>query len=365
MKTFDRFFTKFSYKFDKGYPDMDNPKDKEMLFEMVNKLIKEEEEDIDELRKNLESLIKNISNPKELEQITKYTKNIGFGTSMKKHLASKNLNQKDIIYFQTLLSNLGKTGEFSKIAQNPPKFDITKSNYYDQIPDFTSEELESLYRDMKDSIQGTVSVGPGEAFLTVFFNNINKVSGGGDLDIDGKKVELKSRTGSSGALAAPKYVVRGTGEAIWKEIVKLVDKFDIDNNQKEELNKIALISGKKGFTWPFKINNIYQQALSMGEDQKKLIKLFSDEISSWYKNKLDLDFKSYFSDDEFEAKRFIGDLAKQLARDYHDENKDDAFMISDTKGNFNYYEGDGFINAIGNGITIQNPTDLVPRLKIQ
>jgi len=27
MKLFDKFFTKFAYKFDKGYPDMDNPKD--------------------------------------------------------------------------------------------------------------------------------------------------------------------------------------------------------------------------------------------------------------------------------------------------------------------------------------------------
>ena len=24
MKVFDQFFTKFAYKFDKGYPDMDN-----------------------------------------------------------------------------------------------------------------------------------------------------------------------------------------------------------------------------------------------------------------------------------------------------------------------------------------------------
>jgi hypothetical protein len=27
MNIFDKFFTKFAYKFDKGYPDMDNPTD--------------------------------------------------------------------------------------------------------------------------------------------------------------------------------------------------------------------------------------------------------------------------------------------------------------------------------------------------
>ena len=137
---------------------------------------------------------------------------------------------------------------------------------------------------MKDSIQGTVSLGPGEAFLSVFFDNVKKANAKGDLNIDGKEVELKSRTGASGAMVAPKYVVRGKGEDIWKDLAKLVDKFDLDNDQKEELKKIALIKGQRGFTWPFKINSIYQQALNMGEDQKKLTKLFSDEISSWYKS---------------------------------------------------------------------------------
>ena len=27
MKVFDQFFTKFAYKFEKGYPDMDNDQD--------------------------------------------------------------------------------------------------------------------------------------------------------------------------------------------------------------------------------------------------------------------------------------------------------------------------------------------------
>ena len=31
MDIFDKFFTKFAYKFDKGYPDMDNPSDVTLL----------------------------------------------------------------------------------------------------------------------------------------------------------------------------------------------------------------------------------------------------------------------------------------------------------------------------------------------
>ena len=44
MDVLDKFLKKYSYKFDKGYPDMDNPKDKEKLFEFAYNLIEQEEE---------------------------------------------------------------------------------------------------------------------------------------------------------------------------------------------------------------------------------------------------------------------------------------------------------------------------------
>ncbi len=57
MDVLDKFLKKYSYKFDKGYPDMDNPKDKEMLFEFAYKLsekktiLNEQESDYDLLIK--------------------------------------------------------------------------------------------------------------------------------------------------------------------------------------------------------------------------------------------------------------------------------------------------------------------------
>ena len=41
MNTFDKFFTKFSYKFDKGYPDMDDPKDVLLLESLLSKFLEE------------------------------------------------------------------------------------------------------------------------------------------------------------------------------------------------------------------------------------------------------------------------------------------------------------------------------------
>ena len=41
MKVFNQFFTKFAYKFDKGYPDMDNPNDVALLESLISDLTKE------------------------------------------------------------------------------------------------------------------------------------------------------------------------------------------------------------------------------------------------------------------------------------------------------------------------------------
>jgi hypothetical protein len=41
MNIFDKFFKKFAYKFDKGYPDMDNDKDILLLESLLSKVIDE------------------------------------------------------------------------------------------------------------------------------------------------------------------------------------------------------------------------------------------------------------------------------------------------------------------------------------
>ena len=41
MELFDKFFTKFSYKFEKGYPDMDNPTDVALLESLISEAIDE------------------------------------------------------------------------------------------------------------------------------------------------------------------------------------------------------------------------------------------------------------------------------------------------------------------------------------
>ena len=118
----------------------------------------------------------------------------------------------------------------------------------------------------------------------------------------------------------------------------------------------------KTCSWPW--NGVYQRLIQAGIDAKKASSELSKEISTWYKNKLPLDISAFFSDQEFRAEEFKISLAKQLARDYFKEHEFDAFMISDNIGNFKYYSGNQFVDAMGDGITVANPSDLVPRVKV-
>tara|TARA_Y100001963_G_scaffold90789_1_gene125148 strand:+ start:1441 stop:2412 length:972 start_codon:yes stop_codon:yes gene_type:complete len=65
MDVLDKFFTKYSYKFPKGYPDVKDPKDKEMLFNMVNKLV-ESKSLLNEQQAEYDNRIKDVLNINEI-----------------------------------------------------------------------------------------------------------------------------------------------------------------------------------------------------------------------------------------------------------------------------------------------------------
>jgi len=65
MDILDKFLKQYSYKFDKGYPDMDNPKDKEMLFEFVYKLT-EKKTVLNEGQKEYDDVIKKALGVEEI-----------------------------------------------------------------------------------------------------------------------------------------------------------------------------------------------------------------------------------------------------------------------------------------------------------
>jgi hypothetical protein len=106
MDLLDKVLLEWSARTDKGYPDLNDEQDLALFESMfgfditklntISKTIDEatEESDIDNIRRNLLNIIKNIDDPSELTKITKYASNLGFGKSIDKHLESKNLSRK-------------------------------------------------------------------------------------------------------------------------------------------------------------------------------------------------------------------------------------------------------------------------------
>ena len=367
MNITDKLYTEWAWRSKTGTPSMDNAEDKAILDSIIKELT--EESDIEDIRKNLFSILQNISDPSELTRVAKYASNLSFAKGIDSYLQSKNLTAKDITYFKSLLSDLGKTGDFAKLAEAPPTLilqqevdgqNIPGGNYYDQIPGFDANELKSLYSDMKDSIKGTVSMGPGESFLSVFFKNVFVASGKGDLEINKQEVELKSRTGDSGALAAPSYVVRGKADNLKKDLVAFINNTDLEVEDKKGMESGIMSRG----SWPVKLDYIYKALLGKGLESRVIVNGLTKLTGSWYKNKLQLDISKFFTNDEFKHSEFTVELAKQLARDYYNEHKFKAFMISDPAGNFKYYEDSAFVDAIGKDITPAYPSDLVPRIRL-
>ena len=325
------------------------------------RILKEAEEKKTFSKQDLVDLIDGIDDDKTLQKIFKYASSTGFDTSIDPYLKDKNLTDKDITYFLSLLSEMGKLGEFAKIADNPPKLNLTGDNFYTQIPGFTPSELESLFTTMKDSIKGTVSLGPGENFLSVFFGNVAKEGSKGDLNVDGKEVELKARTGNTGAVVAPRTYNRGD---FTKSVKPFFDKFikdlNTEPNVEKELNQLNTAGGS---AWPKKLNQMLGVYLQGGGNMSEYATELNKTLKTMYKS-LNFDANNYIGPTGFDHSAFTIDLAKQLAEEYYDVEKFDAAMFADFKGNYKYYPGGEFVNDIGNGIKVAYPSDLLPRLKV-
>ena len=349
MKPSSRFLKKMMDRLEKKFPS------KKL------RILKEAEEKKTFSKQDLVDLIDGIDDDETLQKIFKYASSTGFDTSIDPYLKDKNLTDKDITYFLSLLSEMGKLGEFAKIADNPPKLNLTGDNFYTQIPGFTPSELESLFTTMKDSIKGTVSLGPGENFLSIFFGNVSKANSKGDLDVDGKEVELKARTGDTGAVVAPKTYNRGDfTKSVKPKLSKFINDLDTEPSVKKELEQINTPGGT---SWPKKLNNMFGVYLQGGGSIDK----FSTELTKAFKDmypSLDLNASDYLGPTGFDHSAFTIDLAKKLAKEYYDVEKFDASMFADFNGNYQYYPGDGFIDDIGKGIKVAYPSDLLPRLKV-
>jgi|TARA_R110000744_G_scaffold171064_1_gene289474 hypothetical protein len=210
MDIITKYLNNIAYKFPKGYPDMDDPKDKAMLNEIMKNLIKEDEE-----KKLTKKDLINLINDLDLDddQVTKLfnrTKNFSTYRPIKKTLDRKNYNPIILKKFskeiQDLIEDLPKNeiDDFINYLQNEDsKIDFptnTKGNLFKTltktgVPDEVINKV--IYHTSQD--EGKRGVGMGEVGMSLLFKNIgSSTAGKGDLSINGEEFEIKGEGATLG-----------------------------------------------------------------------------------------------------------------------------------------------------------------------
>ena len=374
----DRILVEWAYRCQKGYPNMDNPSDirilkqilKENNIKFPNIVIEQEEEETftkDDIIKLINS---SELTPSQLKRIYNAVGGVASNEAIDDYLdkvaKESNIPTDQILKFKNILKNEGIEKEFAEYIKKPSSFDVTKSNFVDQIKDIPKDKLLTLYKEMGSAIVGNVSIGPGEVLFSILFDNTKKRNSKGDLDIGGKNVELKATIEDKGAVIAKGYN-RGT----WSTTKRKggFEGFIRDLGMDEESTQDALKYLEKKIIWPTKLSLIYDIYTNQEEADKQIFidgiekilsRIYSN--SSWYPKGTYFDLNSYFTDTNFDENSFIIDLTKELVQEYIDYEEFDGLLFSDKNGNITYLEGDDIIKGIGNTIKIDGPSDDVPRL---
>lgn len=230
MDALDKFLNEVSYKFSKGYPDINNEEDKKKLFEMVSLLTEEEPKKkgsvtVDEVK----SLIDLIKDDKEaLIKIKRFINNRPIENTFFDDLASQsNITDKTVdtadapkVIFNILSDNddLPAFAEFKKPSYSGLSGTGNVINFLSNSK-ISNDSLTKLFR--FDGKEGGRGVGKGEMALALMFDDVKMASAGeGDLNWAGKSLEVKG----SGARLGKRDRVFGSFKKT--KLGQLAEKYD-------------------------------------------------------------------------------------------------------------------------------------------
>ncbi|MAB65323.1 MAG: hypothetical protein CL662_00640, partial [Bacteroidetes bacterium] len=183
----DKILVEWAYRCQKGYPEMDNPSDlrilkqilKENNIEFPNSIFEQEEEEETFTKDDIIKLINSSElTPSQLKRVYNAVDGVASKEAIDDYLdkvaKESNISTDQILKFKNLLKGEGIEKEFAEYIKNPSSFDITKSNFVDQVKDIPKDKLLTLYREMGSAIVGNVSIGPGEVLFSILFDNTEK-----------------------------------------------------------------------------------------------------------------------------------------------------------------------------------------------
>ena len=309
MDPITKYLNSIAYKFPKGYPDMNDSKDKAMLFELIEQQLnlfsddvmdqlkvdlKIDDDDFDtagELKKILDTADDRIKkkykldDPKMFEKIVNGIMNARLTPDVLNLLKDKGYSPKILDRYANEISSI-----FSSIddkdrdrfinyitGTNQVKFAQSKDgNLYDDIAktkiDFKDNKVINDLIRYTAQDEKKLGVGMGELALALLFDNISAAQGKGDIALNGEEFEIK---GYNAKLERDPASFKATKEDLAKLGITRVD----TKKEKGRGFDTTMMVGDEKFmlrNLPEVLSSLYQKS----NDKEKFVKDFKEMLAN-------------------------------------------------------------------------------------
>ena len=359
MDALDRYLNRVAYKFDKGYPEVNNPKDMEMLMEMVNALIKEEEAQQADGVVSKSDIIKVLQDeeftPEQLQRILSSVSSIKFKDEIINYISSKGKGPAAVA--TNIYNKMVATGDaptYAEYLKNMKDYSyLGDSGNLVQKFNFVSKDLVDFITALEPSI-GRVSTGKGEILLSVMLKDVQDAVSGGDIEAGGREVEVKNK----GAVPMGQKAQFGvnTMETVYQKTERGINQKLANNIQfsdyrgKRPFNRFGIVYAQIAQDEPeFADDFVVELDKSLKSEYPGLD--FSKLKVSNYVNSLGSDSNQAASGLDWQ--RLELDMAKEVVRLYtKTEGFEEVFFLNDISKTYKRVSTDKLIDMLGKEIKI-------------
>jgi hypothetical protein len=348
MDVFDRILKEHSWRFPKGYPDMNDPSDKKFLFDIVEGYkykIKEEETEKNLIDKLVDVIRSSDLSDDELQAYIKSINNRGHKGNITKKLADKGYTADRFKFKDKALDKISKDLDdtdlesYFKYLENPKSLKDLKSSGKFHTELGLPNELVSAFVNIEPGADQTGSaIGKAELFLSMFFADI----GNSTNKINKETGEVIQAKGDNSWEGVGNLEVKGTGGRLGQQggrgldatalFKRLVSDLLPEDEAEEFISKHS-----KYWTMSKSISELYTQVKENGTPETEIQNKITDVLDKvyWDHNMA----KNYFktSNDFTDLEEITKNLLKLNAESYSKEKGIDAILFIDTAGGQNKY----------------------------
>jgi hypothetical protein len=378
MDSLDLFFKKYAYKFPKGYPDMNNEHDINVLADLLENVGIDLEETQDSKTYNVEDfrkqLIDLVSNTPEKElgdpifkSIFKRLKN--YQTNILEDLKIE-LNKKKIGSLYKAIYNIAEEfGEADNLlnylrSSKPDFSSLIKSNESGNLvdiargpmkldtPDGISEQLFRILMSKGDISIGNVNMGKGELAIIILFEDTVKESKKGDISTNIGTVEVK---GLNSRISLDKRKL--SSQSSKNLVLQKIGDFSKEYN----------ITFEKNTPWIKSIKVFYDNSKP---EPGKFKKDFENALKSIYGSDFNIsNIDSFLNNTNIDQaiKEFQKEITLKLIEEFLESNKDINLLFFNPNGNFLFLDKPSIetIKSLldNNQLKISTFSDELPRIE--